>query len=146
MVPMFSNPTIYYAILVGITAHIGIFKRGEWHMKVPKVLFGHVLIAFILIVLESTRHSVPNLLLYCSYTVSGYLLGLFSSIVIYRLSPTHRLYNFPGPKMAAISKAWHVWECRDSRNHQLMWQIHEQYGDFVRIGIPLHASHEEHAI
>ena len=62
-----------------------------------------------------------------------YLFSLFGSIVTYRLF-FHRLRHFPGPKMAAASKLWHVWKCRASRGHHVLNEIHDQYGTFVRTG------------
>ncbi len=48
----------------------------------------------------------------------GYFLGLFLSIAIYQ-TVFHRLteVGFPGPWYARITKIWHVWAFRDSRNH-----------------------------
>ena len=47
----------------------------------------------------------------------------------------HRLRNFPGPVLASVSKFWHVAHCLDSKNHILLERLHEEYGDFVRIGV-----------
>ncbi|KAL9593418.1 MAG: hypothetical protein Q9179_005896 [Wetmoreana sp. 5 TL-2023] len=50
------------------------------------------------------------------------------------LAPTglfHRLRNFPGPRFAAVSKLWHIWQCRDSRNHLVLEDLRRQYGSFV---------------
>ncbi|OQE89490.1 hypothetical protein PENNAL_c0014G05119 [Penicillium nalgiovense] len=53
--------------------------------------------------------------------------------MVYRLI-FHRLKYFPGPKLAAVSKLWHVWKCRDSRGHLVLEAWHEKYGEFVRTG------------
>ena len=96
----------------------------------------HVALALLLVLLETLKEdSAPSPLNNASAIIGGYLLGLFSSIVLYRLSPFHRLHAFPGPRLAAVSKFWHVWQCRDSRNHELMERLHEKYGAFVHIGI-----------
>ncbi|KAL9105897.1 MAG: hypothetical protein Q9227_009008 [Pyrenula ochraceoflavens] len=65
--------------------------------------------------------------------IACYFVGLFVSITLYRLF-FHRLRNFPGPKLAAVSKLYHVWQCLDSRNHQVLEDWHRQYGAFVRTG------------
>ncbi|KAJ5931968.1 hypothetical protein N7516_006457 [Penicillium verrucosum] len=46
----------------------------------------------------------------------------------------HRLKHFPGPKLAAVTKLWHVWKCRDSRGHLVLQEWYEKYGEFVRTG------------
>lgn len=63
-----------------------------------------------------------------------HFLPLFGSITIYRLY-FHRLNRFPGPRLAAVTKLWHVWQCRDSRNHQVLEKLHQEYGSFVRTGM-----------
>ena len=119
----------------GIAAHVGIFIRGEWHMRAPLVFALHIVLGFITVFTELRKQgSSQSPLLNAAVIVAGYLAGLFASIVAYRLSPSHRLHNFPGPRLAPISKLWHVWQCRDSRNHELMDRLYEEYGDFVRIG------------
>lgn len=122
------------AFCVGVLVHVGLFKKGEWHLEAPRVLVLHALVFTAIVIMDARTTEQSSL--YNSYcVVLGYLSGLFSSIVTYRLSPWHRLHDFPGPRLAAVSKFWHVWQCRDSRNHELMERLHNQYGDFVRIGM-----------
>jgi hypothetical protein len=118
---------------VGVAAHLGLFIRGEWHMQAPIVFVLHVLVgsftAFSAVWKQGL--SLPYFI-DASVMVVGYLIGVFSSIAAYRLSLSHRSSNFPGPRLAAVSKFWHVWQCRDSGNHELMDRLHHKYGDFVR--------------
>lgn len=66
-------------------------------------------------------------------SIAFYLKPLFGSIAIYRLF-FHRLRYFPGPRLAVVSKLWHVWQCRDSHNHLVLERLHREYKSFVRIG------------
>ncbi|KAF2199990.1 cytochrome P450 monooxygenase-like protein [Delitschia confertaspora ATCC 74209] len=63
----------------------------------------------------------------------SYLTSLFASMIIYRLC-FHPLKNFPGPKLAAVTKFWHVYRSRNSTNYLVMEEIHKQYGNLVRTG------------
>ena len=65
--------------------------------------------------------------------VASFSTGLFSSMAIYRLF-FHRARHFPGPKLAAVSKLYHVYQCRKGQNHLFLKQLHERYGTFVRTG------------
>ena len=63
---------------------------------------------------------------------------LIASIVIYRLSPFHPLAKFPGPRMARISQAWAMVTFSKGKRHQSFKELHEKYGDYVRIGKLFH--------
>ncbi|KAL8735761.1 MAG: hypothetical protein Q9166_000624 [cf. Caloplaca sp. 2 TL-2023] len=67
-----------------------------------------------------------------------YTIGLFVSIIMYRIL-LHRLRRFPGPPLAAASKLWHVWQCRNSRNHIVLESLREKYGPFVRTALTEYA-------
>lgn len=124
--------------IVGLLAHQLLFIRGEWHLLAPTVVSVHVVAALLLTGFEI--HVNQNLNDSASNTVAAitcYLFALFTSIVCYR-TYFHRLCHFPGPRLAAVSKLWHVWQCRDSRNHLVLDKLRQQYGPFVRTGeIPL---------
>ena len=105
-------------------------------MQAPMVFIVHLFFSSLISVSEVRNHGVSSLAFTnASVIVGSYVGGLFASMIVYRLSPLHRLSQFPGPPLAAISKFWHVWQCRDSRNHQLMEQLHNAYGNFVRTGM-----------
>lgn len=103
-------------------------------MQAPALLLSHIALFIGLSIYETikidTNGSAP---FHAPVIIGGYLLGLYSSMVVYRIF-FHRLRHFPGPKLASVSKLWHVFHALDSRNHQLFERLHEQYGDYVRIG------------
>jgi hypothetical protein len=141
---MSLNAAFCLACAVGIAAHVCIFIRGEWHMQAPALFVFHALCG-LLVVFSVVRHQelLPSSLAASCKIIGGYLIGLFASIIGYRLSPLHRLSKFQGPRLAAVSKLWHVWQCRDSRNHELMCRLHEKYGDFARTGAVKTSSQRE---
>lgn len=121
--------------LLGVLAHHGIFIRGERHLRAPAVVITHITVAAFTWSIIAWKHPLEKyrslgvvIGLLCCYAV-----GLFGSITVYRLC-FHRLRHFPGPRLAATTKLWHVFKCRDSRNHLVLDSLHKQYGDFVRTG------------
>lgn len=122
------------ASIIGLLAHQLIFIRGEWHLLAPIVALVHFVAAFLLIGIDiqlNNKAYGSNINAFSS--IVCYLISLFFSIAIYRIY-FHRLRYFPGPKLAAASKLWHVWQCRDSRNHLVLESLHQKYGSFVRTG------------
>lgn len=117
----------------GVASHLGIFIRGEWHMKAPYVVMTYATLASLGLWVEARilRASSPveNVLV----ATTGHFCGLFMSMVVYRLL-FHQLRSFPGPRIASASKLWHVYQNLNSRNYELLDSLSQQYGDFVRIG------------
>lgn len=68
-------------------------------------------------------------------TVSCFVLSLWTNILIYRAF-FHPLRKFPGPFGAKLSKFWSLNKAMRSglRYYQVVDQLHEKYGDFVRTG------------
>jgi hypothetical protein len=123
------------ASLVGIHAHFLLFIHGEWHLHVPTVILAHAAIIALFLV-YGVAESDSSLYQRSAATVElflFYLAGLFGSIAVYRLC-FHRLRHFPGPRLAALTKLWHVYQCHDSRNHLVLDGLHKKYGNFVRTG------------
>lgn len=120
--------------IMGPLAHQLIFIHGEWHLHGPKIVIIHTIAwALLCATTLSLDPGNPQRALETIYLAAGYLLCLFTSIAIYRLF-YHRLKHFPGPKLAALTKLWHVWKCRDSRGHLVLQTWYEEYGTFVRTG------------
>lgn len=123
------------ATALGVCAHLGIFIRGEWHLRAPRVVACHVAALATGIFLDINRRpeAASSIAVWWLQCFSYYLFGMFTSITIYRLF-FHRIRHFPGPRAAAVSKLWSVYQCRDSRNHLFLDDLHKKYGNFVRTG------------
>lgn len=123
------------ATALGVCAHLGIFIRGEWHLRAPRVVACHIAALATGISLHINRRpeAASSIAVWWLQCFSYYLFGMFTSITIYRLF-FHRIRHFPGPRAAAVSKLWSVYQCRDSRNHLFLDDLHKKYGNFVRTG------------
>ncbi|KAI1322478.1 benzoate 4-monooxygenase cytochrome P450 [Xylariaceae sp. FL0255] len=123
------------AFALGVCAHLGIFIRGEWHIQAPWILLSHVVSFEGLVVLFMYHDSLSfsESLAGARTLFTSYVLGLILSIATYRLY-FHRLAKFPGPRLVSLTKLWHVWKCRDSKNHEVLTDWHQAYGTFVRTG------------
>jgi hypothetical protein len=133
---MLFAPILLVASLAGVAVHLRIFIQGEWHLVVRRTIFVHIIIVGLLLTVVTYNNPASDFKpFYTSIIIfSCYLSSLLSSIVIYRVF-FHKLRHFPGPRLAAISKLWHVWQSRNSKNHLVMWSMFEQYGTVVRTGM-----------
>lgn len=122
--------------VAGLFAHHGLFIWGEWHLATTRVIFGHIALV-VAAWRYSLRHESAATLLehthVCLLFFGSYIISLFSSIIVYRLF-FHRLRHFPGPRLAAASKFWHVFKSIDGTNFRLLEDMRQQYGNFVRTG------------
>lgn len=125
---------VVVAGIVGFLAHQLIFIHGEWHLLAPTVVTTHVVAIVLYFGLEIQRGRNGNESASTVFAaLTSYLLALYASIGVYRVY-FHRLNKFPGPRLASVSKLWHVWQCRDSRNHLVLERLRQEYGPFVRTG------------
>lgn len=116
-------------------AHLGIFIRGEWHLRAPNIVATHASALIIGPFLWAFYASLPVSSCFLAFSTLFliYIIGLFGSISVYRLF-FHRLRHFPGPRLAGLTKLWHAYQCRDSRNYLVLDNLHNKYGTFVRTG------------
>ncbi|KAL5047510.1 hypothetical protein BDW71DRAFT_213961 [Aspergillus fruticulosus] len=122
----FVSLDFFIAVVLGVAAHLVLFIRGEWHLQAPWILVSHLAcFSFTFILLPHTA----------SQAITGYVVGLFSSIITYRLF-FHQLRCFPGPVGAGTTKLWHLWTLLSSSkpNHIFLQELHRRYGDFIRTG------------
>ncbi|KAH9477825.1 Cytochrome P450 monooxygenase orf5 [Psilocybe cubensis] len=59
---------------------------------------------------------------------------LATSIVAYRLSPWHTLASYPGPLLCKITQFYGAFRSLGGKQHLYYQQLHDKYGDFVRVG------------
>ncbi|TFK79340.1 high nitrogen upregulated cytochrome P450 monooxygenase 2, partial [Polyporus arcularius HHB13444] len=84
----------------------------------------------LLLILDAYLAGPRSLLPY--YTV--YWMSLGASVVLYRISPFHPLWRYPGPVWCRTTKFWHAAVATTGAQPKYLQQLHEQYGDVVRFG------------
>lgn len=65
-----------------------------------------------------------------------YWTTLAASVLCYRVSPFHPLYQYPGPVICKLSRLWTVYKNWDGHLPQYHKALHDRYGPIVRIGMP----------
>jgi hypothetical protein len=121
------------AFAAGVAIHLFYFNRGEHHMHGVRCVQTYI-IACVASILLAKHHEQP---LSTTFILIGpvFLSGLLSSLLTYRifLSP---LKKFPGPLPSRISNLWLSFGIigKSSHAHLKVQDLHEEYGDFVRIG------------
>ncbi|KAI1109696.1 cytochrome P450 [Nemania sp. NC0429] len=122
------------AAALGVLSHVTIFIRGEWHMYGSLLGRTFVTAAFALSCVEILHHGNLSIATRATVNIIGsYLLSLFVSIAVYRIW-FHRLRRFPGPRLASVTKLWHVWKCRKGDNHLVLEDLAKRYGPIIRTG------------
>lgn len=124
-------------MLAGVSAHLGLFIHGEWHVQAPHIVRFHFALLVIVFGGAIYYNDSPLGKLFTAFATAtfSYIVAVFWSIVLYRIVPgIHRLSDFPGPLILRTSKLWHVWACRHSRNHFFLESLFQRYGEFVRTG------------
>ncbi|KAI1135148.1 cytochrome P450 monooxygenase-like protein [Hypoxylon sp. FL0543] len=115
-------------------AHHVFFIHGEWHLSVHRIVLAHVLVASYLFYFSNQNHdTLGRAISWACLAIIGYLGTLLGSMSIYRLF-FHKISGFPGPRLAAITKFWHIYQIRDSKNYLFQRKLHGKYGTFVRTG------------
>ena len=79
---------------------------------------------------DTVRSPYADLLL----SFAAYWSGLVFFTLAYRLSSFHPLANYPGPLLAKTSKWWAAYLSGTGNQHRFLKQLHDRYGDVVRIG------------
>lgn len=75
-----------------------------------------------------------NIVFAFAYSFAIYVGTLVTSVVAYRLGPYHPLAKYPGPVLGKLSKLWMSYICTTGRQHIYYRELHDKYGDIVRIG------------
>lgn len=123
------------AALGGATAHLSYFIRGEHHTEALRyaqlLVLVPVVLAYLLFSLAGLN--VAAAARASSALTAAFLGGVYSSMLVYRIA-FHRLGKFPGPFMWRVSKLWHVFQLGKLDNFKQLDKLHQQYGEYVRVG------------
>lgn len=129
---------IVVGFLSGIVIHVTIFIWSEWHLQAAQIFLQFCALYIASPILANVlQGSLAGEIFHAIVTWGyGYLAGLVTSILVYRtvLHPLTRA-GYPGPWYAKVTKIWHVWAARNSKNHLVLDGLYKKYGAFVRTGM-----------
>lgn len=130
-----SLPISSVAATLGVLSHWLYFIRGEHHRNALLFfkLFFWLPLASCLILTGLVHVTLSHAVQLTASIAAAYLGALWTSMIIYRVF-FHRLRGFPGPRLAATSKLYHVCRLGKMDNFRKLAGWHQAYGDFVRIG------------
>lgn len=83
--------------------------------------------------------SIPLTLGNALKNVCIFLLAMSLSTIVYRLSPFHPLFRFPGPPLNKITQFRAMWTVGSGRQHLDRHEMHRKYGPIVRVGKETHS-------
>lgn len=91
------------------------------------MIFGHIALSSLAwwYFFRHESATIPEHIRLCSLVSGSYIIALFFSIIIYRLI-FHPLRHFPGPKLAAASKLWQIFKCRNGKNFRVLEDTRHQ--------------------
>ena len=122
------------AAAAGAASHLYYFNLGEHHFY--GATYVQIFVAAFVagaVVLCQLGESKGNALAHVTPIAAFYLIGLYTSLFIYR-SLFHPLNGIPGPFGARITNLWLSAQLKDGDAFRKVHKLHEHYGDFVRIG------------
>lgn len=119
----------------GISAHILIYRHGEWDLHAPAIFLSYASILLSAVVLEhvaawtGAQYSIPLV-----KTVFWHVGGVYVSMLTYRAF-FHRLSEFPGPFFARLSNFYvTALSAKKMQLYNEVQKLHQQYGDYIRVG------------
>ncbi|KAH8812322.1 cytochrome P450 [Xylogone sp. PMI_703] len=125
---------IYFAsVSVGILSHLLYFIRGHRVMQTTRILTFHLVSSCVILIQCVSVWGAFHGTVLATSICSSYLLGLFSSMSVYRIF-FHRLSRFPGPFAAKVTKFYGPYIARNMDMHIEHMKLLNQYGEIVRIG------------
>jgi tryprostatin B 6-hydroxylase len=122
------------ALILGILSHVVFFNRGEHHMYVARyiqIFLASTLLA--VVSLSNNGEPISKAFLHVSSITAAYLIGIYLSLTTYRVL-LHPLNKFPGPLGARLSNFWFSAKLKNADAYRKLLELHQKYGDFVRIG------------
>jgi tryprostatin B 6-hydroxylase len=117
----------------GVLSHLVYFIHGHKAIEAPKIAVFYLIAMGILWTRCIYFQGALQGALKAGAISASYFLGLFASIVIYRLF-FHRLRRFPGPFAAKITKFYGPYISLNGKSHVKQLELFKEYGNIVRAG------------
>ncbi|GKT54529.1 cytochrome P450 [Colletotrichum tofieldiae] len=121
------------AAVAGLLSHWLYFIRGNRTMETVNIILFYIFTMALLLFKTTSSQGLYHGIISYAEISGSYFLALFTSIGVYRLF-LHPLRRFPGPFPAKITKLHTTWQNRDWKLHRRYLEMHEKYGDVVRVG------------
>ncbi|PYH92220.1 cytochrome P450 [Aspergillus ellipticus CBS 707.79] len=123
------------AFILGMLAHSLYFRRGEHHLLPIRYIYAYGGSSSVLVAIMCYVQGISAVMAVrkALCPISLHFLGLYCSLVCYRFL-LHPLRCFPGPFGARISGFWLSSKLLNQPLHQVLKELHDKYGPFVRIG------------
>jgi O-antigen ligase len=103
---------------------------------------GVLLIVVPALLSNPVSYSVRSAFIAVPLVFAAYWSCLVLFIIAYRLSPFHPLAKYPGPVLAKSSKFWAAHHSAIGDQYRCYKDLHDRYGDVVRIGSGRHLPFE----
>ncbi|KAF2139216.1 uncharacterized protein K452DRAFT_275327 [Aplosporella prunicola CBS 121167] len=121
---------------LGLIFHLTVLRNIELDNHIYTFIFSSILavVAVAFAYIAVANFAVPAALARVALVTTGFNIGLFFSIAVYRLF-FHRLRKFPGPWGAKLTRFYAVrLAAKETQYHEEIRKMHAQYGDFIRTG------------
>ncbi|KAK1613515.1 benzoate 4-monooxygenase cytochrome P450 [Colletotrichum phormii] len=125
--------------VLGTQLHVFVFRKGEWDKSTTR-LFRNFTLSIGLLTAALARGAPETFQTHAAALKTAgsltatLIAGIYTSLLVYRAA-FHRLNGFKGPFLARLSNLWITSRAvKELHMYTEVQQLHEQYGDIVRIG------------
>ncbi|KAJ0312193.1 hypothetical protein COL516b_001265 [Colletotrichum fioriniae] len=126
--------------VLGTQLHVFVFRKGEWDTATTR-LFRNFTLGIGLLTAALSRGAPETFptnaaaLKTAGSLTAALVAGIYTSLLVYRAA-FHRLNGFKGPFLARLSNLWITSRAvKELHMYTEVQQLHEQYGDIVRIAL-----------
>ncbi|KAJ7625445.1 cytochrome P450 [Mycena rosella] len=130
VISTFPSASLLLVAFAGLGCHI-IFNRLEPHNP---LVFTSLLVLPPLVLSAFLGTYGNSIFMTIGISFLTYLTTILASVVLYRVSPFHPLASYPGPLAYKITKLWLAGNALGGKQHLIIQDLHQRYGDVVRVG------------
>jgi hypothetical protein len=133
---VYRYPTGGVTVISGMLSHLLYFKHGEHHLYSIRYLQSAIGLPICFTFVLSNFFNMDLIIAAKISTAveAVYICSIWLSMLIYRVSPVHRLSHFPGPISWKLTKFTQCWKNRHFWGFKVLDDLHQTYGEYVRTG------------
>ena len=134
--PTSHNYCPMVVFFLGVVSHLYYFRIGEHDLYSVHYLQSAIafpIIGTVGVWMFSNIDLIKAATLIIQYQAM-YICSIWVSMLIYRISPYHRLFAFPGEMSWKLTKFTQCWKNRSFGGFRVLDELHQTYGEYVRTG------------